>query len=138
MAMTLTDYQVLSDGPFEIDSIVDGFNPVFKVLKFDLPNNFTVGTNRARPILKFLFKTLSKDGKFGYWINVSNNALSSTNQTGLHSWDNHLPELPTWECIQGDKFRPGENRVTFGFQPGHNATVRIRDVVIWYQRHVDA
>lgn len=133
---TMADYQVLSDGPFEIDSIVDGFNPVFKTLSFDLPGNFTQGTNRARPILQFIFGALSRDGRFSYWVNVPQDRTLSTSPTGSHFWPERVgPEISTWECLQGDKFRAGaRNTIVFGFAPGQNATVRIRDVVLWYQR----
>lgn len=135
----IADYIVLHDGPFELDSIPDGTVPVAKNLNFDLPGNFVQGTNRARPILQFIFAAKSHDGKFGYWVNANESALVDGSQTGRHFWPERIgPEVSTWECLQGDKFLPGRsNRIRFGFEPSQNATLIIRDVVLWFQRDVN-
>lgn len=141
MAKTIADYMILSDGAFEIDSVPDGVNPVAKNLHFDLPNDFVVGTNRAKPILQFIFAALStqSDSRFAYWINVEDTALVEGTRAGSHFWPERVgPEISTWEALSGELFRPGEsNRLRFGFPPGWRGTARIRDVVLWYQRRID-
>lgn len=138
MAKTIADYMVLSDGPFEIDSIPDGTVPVAKNLDFDLPRDFVVGTNRARPILQFLYGAKSGDGRFGLWINVQNSAFVEGTLNASFFWPERVgPEIATWECFQGDLFRAGErNRLRFGFPSGWNGTLVVRDVVLWFQRSV--
>ena len=139
MAKTIADYMVLNDGPFEIDSVPDGTIPVAKNLTFDLPNDFVVGTGRAKPILQFIFAAKSTDGKFAYWVNVGDTGLTESARHGSHFWPERVgPEVSTWECLHGELFNAGQsNRIRFGFPPGWNARVIIRDVVLWFQRRVD-
>ncbi len=146
MAKSVADYFVLSDGSFVIDSIPDSNPtsdsvPVAKAFDFDIPNDFVEGTIKARPILQFMVKPESDDGTFGFWLNAQNNHffLTAENQRQRFSWHGGgRREFATWECLQGDLFKRGEtNQIRFGFAPGQNATVRIRDVVLWYQRYVE-
>lgn len=131
---SLADYIVLSDGSFEIDNNAGG-SPSTRILEFNLPNNFVVGTNLARPILSFVYNPVSDNGSFGIWVNPHFPLLSSQRDHSI-SWNNAIHmDFGLWEAIQGDRFIAGEqNRILFGMQDGNSGRVRFRDVVLWFQR----
>lgn len=130
-----TDYMVLSDGPFELNSKPGDNVADVKILKFTLPNDFTVGTNFARPILAFIINYRSDEGSVGIWVNTGFPLLSTTREQTL-SWHNaNHTDSGLWEAVQGTKFKAGkENQIIFGLQSGDKGHVRFRDVVLWYQR----
>ena len=131
---SLADYIVLSDGPFEIDSNPGGA-PSTRILEFNLPSNFIVGTNRARPILSYVHNFISNNGSVGVWINPQFPLLQSQ-RDHLLTWNNppHM-DVGLWEAIQGTRFQAGqENRIVFAMQEANSGRVRFRDVVLWIQR----
>ncbi len=55
---TLVDYMVISDGSFAL-------NPgESKTFQLPIPNNFVVGTNRARPILAFKYSNPKSQDRY--------------------------------------------------------------------------
>ncbi len=131
---TLTDYRVLHDGPFEIDATPNNGIPDQKILEFDVPSDFQQGTGTERPILAYVVKYVNDDGSFGVWVDATF-PLTQSQRDHTIIWgnsDNH--EKGLWECVQGTKFEPSETiKIVFGCIKGR---ARIRDVVLWYQRHV--
>lgn len=130
----LVDYAVLSDGSFEIDSTPANSIPDMKILNFSVPSDFLKGTGSSRPVLAYICNFITDKGSFGIWINPSLPLLQSQRDHTLN-WnkpDHHDDGL--WECIQGTKFPPGKtSKVVIGCIKGR---VRVRDVVMWYQRVV--
>jgi len=132
---SLTDYQVLSGSPIEIDSKSGAGSPDSQQLTFNLPADFTVGLNRARPLLAFIVRFLSDDGSCGIWVNPQF-PLKQTTRVHTLTWkgSNHF-DAGLWEAIDGTIFNAGkENRVIFAMQEGDKGIVRFRDIVLWYQR----
>ncbi len=83
---TLVDYMVISDGSFAL-------NPgESKTFQLPIPNNFVVGTNRARPILAFKAWATPSGGKFEIEVNdteIYNPSISGGDVRGL--WEK-------WHC----------------------------------------
>lgn len=134
---TLTDYMVLHAGSFEIDSTVASGPPDEKILTFNLPNDFTVGTHLAKPLLAFIVNFRSDDGGCGIWVNPEFPLLASARSETL-SWNNatHL-DSGLWIAITGTKFKTGsDNRIVFAMQPGDSGHIRFLNVVLWFQRNV--
>lgn len=131
---SMTDYMVLSDGAFELSDSPSGPGDV-KRLDFDLPNDFTVGTFRGKPILAFLINPVSHNVRVGGWVNPEGpnlQLLQSTQEISLHwNGDFHFDQA-LWEAIDGRRFNKGGNNSIF-FK-AWDGRVRIRDVVLWYQR----
>jgi hypothetical protein len=131
---SMTDYMVLSDDPFELSDSPSGPGDV-KELEFDLPDNFTVGTFRGKPILAFVINPVSDNVSVGGWVNPEgpNIQLTQSTQDVSLSWDGDFHfDQALWEAIDGRKFnKGGHNSVFFKAWDGR---VWIRDVVLWYQR----
>lgn len=131
---SMTDYMILNDGSFELSDSPRGPGDV-KRLDFDLPGNFTVGTFRAKPILAFLINPISDDVRVGGWVNPEGpnvQLLQSTQDIALHWGGGRHFDQALWEAISGAKFNKGGNNSVF-FK-AWDGRVRIRDVVLWYQR----
>jgi hypothetical protein len=131
---SMTDYMVLSDGSFDLSDSPGGPGDV-KRLDFDLTQNFTVGTFRAKPILAFIIRPGSGNVAVGGWVNPEGpnvQLLQSTQDIAL-SWNTSVHvDYALWEAIDGEKFNQGgANTVFFKAWDG---SVRIRDVILWYQR----
>lgn len=131
----MTDYMVLHDGPFELDDKPLGHGDV-KKLTFNLPNNFTVGTKYGKPILAYIINPRSDKVRVGIWVNpepAQNPQLKQSTMNESLSWTN-LPHVDysLWDAHSGTKFNVGkENTIFFKTWDGH---IRVRDVVLWYQR----
>ena len=131
---TLTDYVVLSDSAFEIDATPANNIPDQKVFEFTVPSDFQQGVGQERPILQYIVKYIDDNGSFGVWVNATFPLKQSTRDHTISFGNSDNHEKGLWECLQGTKFPPGETiKIVFGCIKGH---VRIRDVVLWYQRKV--
>jgi hypothetical protein len=130
----MTDYMVLHDGDFELSTSPGGPGDV-KILNFTLPSDFTVGTNFGKPVLAFIVNPRTDDARVGLWVNPEGpnlQLLSSTQEQEL-SWSNppHIDQA-LWEAVSGTKFESGaENTIVFKAWDGR---VKLRDIVLWYQR----
>jgi hypothetical protein len=107
----LADYVVLSGGSFEIDTSVSTPTiPNHKRLSLNLPADFTVGTNLARPVLKYIINFRSNTGNVGIWVNPSFPLLQSqrvdtlTWNAGMRGFDHAL-----WTIISGTRFKKGSS-----------------------------
>ena len=129
---SMTDYMILHDDAFELSTSPAGPGDVRK-LDFSLPANFTIGTRRALPLLAFIVNPVSDDVELGFWVNPSDPNLIQTQREQLLTWPNgpHIDQ-GLWEGINGQKFNEGQaNSIFFRVLRGR---VRLRDVVLWYQR----
>lgn len=123
---SMTDYQVLNDGAFELSGHLDGQD-----LAFDLPSDFTVGTFRAKPVLMWRVTPLSSNVRYQFGVNdpqrlqsQSEGQRTATNMTNIVDG--------VWEAISGTRFEAGSrNTVYFMTVDG---SIRVSDVVLWYQR----
>lgn len=133
---SMTDYVVLSDGSFELDTVPASGSSDEKILTFDLPSDFTVGTNLAKPLLAYIINFVSDDGAVGIWINPEFPLRQTTRDHNL-TWNNaHHADSGLWEAILGTKLKAGaQNKIVFNLDSGR---VRFRDVVLWYQRGTGA
>ncbi|MEM9152663.1 MAG: hypothetical protein AAGB19_19695 [Cyanobacteria bacterium P01_F01_bin.3] len=130
---TLADYIVLSDASFEINASF----PTTKDLNFDLNNDFITGTKLAKPILAFIINPLTTDANVSITVSSGpvgsegfpqkQDTISTLRFSGELSHDQGL-----WEAFSGKLLTPNEpNTITFEVTAGR---VRVRDVVLWYQR----
>jgi hypothetical protein len=131
---SMVDYMVLHDGAFEIDTSTGGPSDT-KKLTFDLPADFTVGTNLAKPILAFLINPRSDSAQVGVWVNPEgpNVQLTQSTQEMALSWSkaDHFDQAQ-WAPVHGTKFnKGGENQIWFKAWKGH---LRVLNVILWYQR----
>jgi len=135
---SMTDYMVLHDGSFDLDTSPGGPGDV-KVLSFTLPDNLTVGTNVGKPLVAFIINPRSDSVRVGMWVNPEGpnlQLLQSTQEQEL-SWSNppHMDQA-LWEAVSGTKFETGkENTLVF---KTWNGRVSVRDVVLWFQRGAGA
>lgn len=113
---SLTDYMVVSDGTFSL-------NPVeSKTFQLPIPNNYVVGTNRARPILAFKAWATPSGGRFEIEVNDSqiyNPTISGGDIRGL------------WEIFSGNTLNAGSTN-TIQFRSIQNK-IWFSDVVLWFQ-----
>jgi hypothetical protein len=131
MATTLTDYQILHDGGFELSGNLDT-----KSGSFTLPSDFTVGTNRAKPVLTFIINCKSSSATVHGSVN-NPQLLQSKSDIQLTYTNNkvHL-DIGLWEAISGTKFKPGQANTWHFRTVGSASKVVIRDIILWYQRDV--
>lgn len=125
---TMTDYQILHDGPFELSGNLNS-----KSGQFELPSDFTVGTNRAKPVLTYIINCRSDSARVHGSVN---NPQLLQSQSDIQLTFNNPPhfDFGLWEAISGTKFESGETN-TWHFQTvGSGSRVVIRDVILWYQR----
>lgn len=143
--LTISDYQVLADGGF---TLFGGDSPSqIRDFTVRLPENFVFGTNRAKPILSFVVNPLQVipdafDGSL--FLRAEVGRLPSLRLAGsfLFPQDNDGTFSPrgerlVWTSIDGDDFAVGENIIRLHIQNPAQSSVRISDVVLWYQLRLD-
>lgn len=131
---SMTDYMVLHDGSFELSDSPGGPGDV-KRLSFNLPDNFTVGTNFGKPLLAFIINPRSDRAKVGMWVNPEGPNFQLVQDTQIEelNWSNasHFDQA-LWQAVDGRKFnKGGSNDIFFKAWDGR---VVMRDVVLWFQR----
>jgi hypothetical protein len=127
---TLTDYLVLSDVPFTLENPFE-----FKTLEFNLPDDYVKGTNFAKPIIMLQAKPLTDNVKlhvmFNSDIHVQIDAVFKLEFINVPRIDHGQ-----WECVSGDLLFAGKNTCRFRNFGDSSSQIRIRDVVLWFQRKV--
>ncbi len=125
--MTIADYAVLHDSPFELDS------GHVKRMTFDLPGDFVKGTLKATPLLMY---RVSPKNAVTYVVAVNDPpGADNIPADRIHELDaqNNSGSLRTMhEAISGDVFLPGGNIVDFRVTSGK---ARFHDVVLFFQRN---
>ena len=122
---TVADYAVLNDGPFEL-----GAGDSFTLPPFFRPDNFVVGTNRAKTILAFKCRpNISQPTGIGVTFTVTKGVPpeqiigpTSLNTGTVHGF---------WEAFPATGF--GQNVATpihFNVELG---SAVFSDVILWYQ-----
>lgn len=128
--MTVADYQVLRDSNVELG---EDIQEVVR-LQFDLPNDFVVGTSRAKPIL--MYRVTSR-GDVRYVFSVNDpgddqNIPQNRIQEAVTLDANIIRSLH--EPIQGDLLNPGvRNWIDLRVVRG---SAIFGDIVLLYQRDV--
>ena len=125
---SMTDYQVLSDGSFELQGHLD-----VKPLDFTLPSDFTVGTFRAKPVLMWRVTPLSSSVRYQFGVNDPERLQSKSEGQRTYSNIANIAD-GVWEAIGGEKFKAGENNSIYFMTVNASSKIRVSDVVIWYQR----
>ena len=125
--MTIADYSVLHDGPFELST-----NHV-KRMTFDLPGDYVKGTFRAKPLL--MYRVMPQ--RSANWIAIINDPPGDDTipQEKIHEHviQNNSGALRTLhEAISGDVFLPGTNIIDIRVLSGR---ATFMDVVLFYQRN---
>jgi hypothetical protein len=126
--LTLADYQSYQDGPTE------GLR-----WRFNLPDNFVKGTNRAIPALMF---RVDADGDCNVWVHVNDSAEEGTLRASSASIQLKVRgghgQKTVHELLGGTGFRVGqENLIVISKAPGdEGATLWISDIVLFYQVRV--
>lgn len=119
---TIADYQVLFDGRFTLSGNVND-----KTLKFSMPSNFVLGTNKAKPIIAFKITPIT-DIQLRIEMNFRE-VMGATNFKESLTRGHWTIFSATTAFPEGSSF-PSEVDVKFRSNEG---TVHIDDVVIWYQ-----
>jgi len=125
---SLVDYQVLSDGSFELNGDLD-----IKFLEFSLPSDFTVGTFRAKPILMWRVKPLSSSVRYQIGVNDPQHLQSKSEGQRTYSNAANNPD-GVWEAISGEKFNAGKSNSIYFMTVNSSSRIRVNDVILWYQR----
>jgi len=133
---TVADYLVIRHSSFEINS--DTFS-----IPFELPGEFTVGLQFAKPIVQYIWHPLADNGHFRIWVNpppghLPMDAFNDPNfdtMVSFMKWGDEVGrDYGQWEAISGERFNVGGNTIHFGGT--ESGRVRFHNVILWYQRAI--
>lgn len=133
---SMSDYMVLQAGAKDLGFGTDDW---IQKLSFDLPPQYTIGTNYARPLLAFILRPSGGRTSINTYINPSavgvppGGLILDHNEPDFFiAWtDGPRIDQALWEAVDGRKFKRNNNDVYFRVMEGG---VRLRDVVLWFQR----
>ncbi|MEL6401285.1 MAG: hypothetical protein AAFR26_19760 [Cyanobacteria bacterium J06626_4] len=132
--VTLSDYLTLQDGSRRFDGTPNAID-----LNFQLPDDFVMGTNLAKPVIQFKYRA-RQETDLQLWVNPDN---AGQNVQIDVTFDASNVIRSHHEFLNGNLFVPGaENRIRFilvdhSIFDDNNNDIGISDVLLTFQRRVD-